>query len=286
MPQVPGTDLEGIYGCRSYNDFKQIQALLKPGVHAVVIGGGVLGLEVAAAMIKAQAHVTVLEFSGRLLPKQLSSSASVVLENTIKNNAAGSIDILCGVSAASIEGKEGGVEAVNLADGRRIPCDIVIAAMGVIPETGLAGKAGLQISNRGIVIDTGCRCVGQKDVFACGDCAVVDGFNPGLFPVAQQQGQTAGSNMTGGDAVFTAVSVPVRLPAFGVKMLSIGEINESDAVEKVSEESASVLRGLYFRDGKCCGAIMLGDLTRQNNIAAIVNTGMDRETALKEGGLI
>ena len=92
--------------------------------------------------------------------------------------------------------------------------------------------------------------------------------------------------MTGGDAVFTAVSVPVRLPAFGVKMLSIGEINESDAVEKVSEESASVLRGLYFRDGKCCGAIMLGDLARQNNIAAIVNTGMDRETALKEGGLI
>ena len=282
---MAGVGLEGVFGCRTYDDFQKISSELQPGVSAVVIGGGVLGLEVASAMIKSKVHVTVLEYAPRLLPKQLSSTASVVLEKMIKNSAGNSIDILCGATVVAIEGAAGKVSAVVLADGRRIPCSVVIVAMGVVPDTRLAQNAGLNVGPRGIVIDSSCRCCGYDEIFACGDCAAFDNFNPGLFAVAQQQGQIVGNNMTGGCAEFTVGDVPVRLPAFGIKMLSIGEIIETDAVESLPEDNA-FFRGIYFKDGKCCGAVLLGDLNGQNNIAEMVKNKTEKTVALKEGGLL
>jgi 3-phenylpropionate/trans-cinnamate dioxygenase ferredoxin reductase subunit len=199
---VPGADTGSVLYLRTFADALAMRASLKPGIRLVVIGGGFIGLEIAASSLDRGCTVTVVEMAPRILGRAVPAEvASTVAE---AHTAAG-IRLVVGIGLAGIE-----TGCVVLADGTRLVCDAIIAGVGAIPETGLAEKAGLTIEN-------GVRVNGQlqtddPDIYAAGDCCafphpVFDGRRLRLeaWRNAQDQGNHVARAMLGEPAAFAAI---------------------------------------------------------------------------------
>ena len=163
---VPGADLGGILELRSAAHADVLQAALQPGKHLAVVGGGFIGLEVAASARKLGVSVTVIEREPRLLARVVCPAVS---EYFSKRHEAESVDLLMDVSVSGFTGENGKVTAVELADGRSVPCDIALVGIGALAQQGLAEAAGLACGN-GIVVDDDAR-TSSPNVYAIGDCA-------------------------------------------------------------------------------------------------------------------
>jgi 3-phenylpropionate/trans-cinnamate dioxygenase ferredoxin reductase subunit len=167
---LPGVQLAGVYTLRTVADVDRLRGELAPGRRAVIVGGGYIGLEVAATCREAGLDVTVLEAADRVMARV---AAPVVSEFYAAEHARRDVEIRCGVSIARFAGEERGagdrrVRAVELADGTQIPADFILVGIGVVAEETLAREAGLDCDN-GIVVDEYCR-TSDPHVFAAGDC--------------------------------------------------------------------------------------------------------------------
>jgi 3-phenylpropionate/trans-cinnamate dioxygenase ferredoxin reductase subunit len=162
---VPGHDLRGVFDLRSIADADRIRAVLTKGSRLVVIGGGYIGLEVAASAHALGADVTVVERETRVLARVASPPLSEFFRRAHETNG---VRILCGVTVAAIGGKDGNVAAVRLADDMELSCDAVLIGIGAGPDDVLARAAGLACDN-GIVVDLAAR-TGDPHVHAIGDC--------------------------------------------------------------------------------------------------------------------
>ena len=199
---TPGADASHVLYLRTFADALAMRAYLKPGIRLVVIGGGFIGLEIAASALDRGCTVTVVEMAPRILGRAVPAEVAALVAEA---HAAAGIRLIVGVGLAAIEDK-----AVSLADGTRLACDAIIAGVGAIPETGLAEKAGLAIEN-------GIRVNGQlqtddPDIFAAGDCCafphpVFGGRRLRLeaWRNAQDQGNHAARAMLGETAPFEVV---------------------------------------------------------------------------------
>jgi nitrite reductase (NADH) large subunit len=178
----------------------------------VLIGGGLLGLELADALLKSGCQVTVIEGCPRLLPRQLDETDSdYVLKTVLK------------IPGFAVElgrlPREIGPDGVTLADGTFIAAELVVISAGMRPETGLAAAAGLASDKAGITVDRAMR-TSDRQIFAAGDCAAVDGApSPGLFAMARTTGAIAGRNMAGAAEEYQPVEYPARMIALGVKLI-------------------------------------------------------------------
>ncbi len=161
---VPGAQLPGIHYLRTLSDALAVQAAVKPGGNAVIVGGGYIGLETAASLRKLGMEVTVLEMMNRVLERVTAAELSTYYTALHQRHG---VTILTGVQAKAFDGTAH-VEAVVCQDGRRLPADLVIIGIGVIPNTELAAAAGLETGN-GIVVDE-CAQTSDPDIFAAGDC--------------------------------------------------------------------------------------------------------------------
>ena len=203
---TPGADAETVLYLRTFSDALAMRAYLKPGIRLVVIGGGFIGLEIAASALDRGCSVTVVEMAPRILGRAVPAEVAAVVAEA---HAAAGIQLVVGIGLTAIE-RQGRSSVVVLADGTRLVCDAIIAGVGAIPETGLAEKAGLTIEN-------GIRVNGQlqtddPDIFAAGDCCA---FPHPLFGGrrlrleawrnAQDQGSHAARAMLGDTAAFAAV---------------------------------------------------------------------------------
>ncbi|MES0869475.1 NAD(P)/FAD-dependent oxidoreductase [Pseudovibrio sp. SCP19] len=162
---LPGADLEGVVSLRSIGDVELIKKLFVPGKKLVVIGGGYIGLEVTAVAKGMGLDVIVLEAQERLLKRVVSPDVSSFFHNLHAGRGA---ELHCGTGVTSIEGKDGKVTGVKLADGTELPCDLVLSAVGAVPNSELAAAAGLDVDD-GILVD-GAGQTSHEDVYACGDC--------------------------------------------------------------------------------------------------------------------
>ncbi len=162
---LPGADLEGVVTLRSLDDVEFIRQFFVPGKKLVVIGGGYIGLEVTAVAKRMGLDVVVLEAQERLLKRVVSPDISSFFHRLHSINGA---ELFCGTDATSIEGADGKVSFVKLADGSEISCDLVLSAVGAIPNAELAEAAGLDVDD-GILVD-GAGQTSDEDIFACGDC--------------------------------------------------------------------------------------------------------------------
>jgi 3-phenylpropionate/trans-cinnamate dioxygenase ferredoxin reductase subunit len=199
---TPGADTSAVLYLRTFADALAMRARLQPGIRLVVIGGGFIGLEIAASARERGCSVTVVEMAPRILGRAVPAEVAALVARA--HSAAG-IRLVTGIGLAGIEDK-----AVLLADGTRLACDAIIAGVGAIPETGLAEKAGLAVEN-------GIRVNGQlqtddPDIFAAGDCCafphpLFDGRRLRLeaWRNAQDQGNHAARAMLGETADFAAV---------------------------------------------------------------------------------
>ena len=209
---VPGADGENVFTLRSCHDLQQIVARLEQGVErAVVIGGGVLGLEVAESLLSRNIATVVLEAAPRLFANT-SMSDEVAAGLLEKFNQISDLQIICGSSVQEIApGK------VTVAGGSQYPADMVIMAVGSRPDLALARSAGLQCG-RGVKVDETMRS-SREDIFAAGDLAEFNGRCFNLYMDAMAGGKIAGANAAGENQRFTATFSPVRFFGLGEKLV-------------------------------------------------------------------
>ncbi|HEY7144238.1 MAG TPA: FAD-dependent oxidoreductase [Streptosporangiaceae bacterium] len=203
---VPGADLDGVLYLRRVGDSDRLKAAFRPGARIVVIGGGWIGLEAAAAARAAGAEVTVLEVADLPLLRVLGRKVAQVFADL---HAANGVDLRGGVQVAEITGSDGKATGVRLGDGSQIPADAVIVGVGITPNIQLAAAAGLKTDN-GIVVSAKLQ-TSDPDIFAAGD--VANAFHPTLgkhvrvehWANALNQPQTAAKAMLGQDVAYDLI---------------------------------------------------------------------------------
>ena len=253
VPPVPGLETERAMVLREYSDLRRLRKLLSDGgLHRVtVLGGGVLGLELAAALLERKVAVTVVENLPNLMPRNLDPEAGKLVFAHLAEVPG--LALRFGVSAVRLT--DAGLE---LDDGTVLKTDLVCVSAGVRPNAGFAAEAGLSCG-RGITVDEHMRVSGGENIFAAGDVAECNGVCRGLFSTARSMGQIAGTNAAGGDAVYVPEASPVRLAAFGLKVFSAGVF---DGMRGEGGGDLAHYRKLFYNaEGELRGAILMGDLS-------------------------
>ncbi|HYD68912.1 NAD(P)/FAD-dependent oxidoreductase [Azospirillum sp.] len=244
---VPGAELEGVLALRTLIDARRIAAALEGAERVVVIGGGFIGLEVAAAARKRGRAVTVLEAADRLLARVAAPPVSAFVADL---HAEHGVALELEAAVTAVEGAGGRVSGVRTADGRLHPADLVVAGIGILPNTELAEACGLAC-DRGIVVDA-CARTSDPLVVAAGDCTARRAGD-GLLRLesvqnAVEQGKSAASALLGKERPFTAAPW-FWSDQYDVKLQMVGLSAGHDHVVvrgSVAERRFSVF---YFRDG-------------------------------------
>jgi 3-phenylpropionate/trans-cinnamate dioxygenase ferredoxin reductase subunit len=202
---LPGAELDGVHYLRTLEDARALRDALQPGRRLAIIGGGFIGLEVAASAVAAGCEVVVLEMGERLLMRAVPAEISARIE--ARHREAG-VGFRFGASIEQIEGSER-AERVRLADGEWIACDAVLVGIGAVPRTALAEAAGLEIDN-GIAVDAQ-LCTSDPEIYAIGDACSFPSVLAGrrirleCWKNAEDQARVAARNLLGGREAYTAV---------------------------------------------------------------------------------
>ncbi|MGU9979849.1 NAD(P)/FAD-dependent oxidoreductase [Phreatobacter sp. HK31-P] len=251
----PGMDLPGVVTFRDHDDVGAMLAAAGPATRAVVIGGGLLGIEAAYGLAATGTRVTLLHLMDRLMERQLDAEAASLLRAALE---ARGITVLLGADTAAIEG-EGCVEAVRLVDGRELPCDIVVSAVGIRPNATLAREAGLQVG-RGIVVDDQ-LATSDPAIHAIGECAEHRGVCYGLVEPAYQQAAVLARQLAGRPAAYAGTVLSTNLKVSGVPVFSAGDFLGEPGTETIvwRDPGLGAYRKLVLRDGALAGAVLFGE---------------------------
>lgn len=260
IPPIQGIDKEGVFAVRRLEDTKKISERLKETRHAVVIGGGVLGLEAAWELKKANCDVTVLELAPVLMGRQLDKAAGDMLKKISEGQG---IQIHTGVQIEALEGEEK-VSGVRLADGTVIPAELVIVSCGVRANTGIAKEAGIDIE-RAVIVNEKME-TNIPDIYACGDCAQYEGINYAIWPQAVEEGKVAGAQAAGDDITYTTVPAALSFHGMNTALFAAGDNGQNpNLIYKTVEfkdETKKQYQKYYFLNNRLCGVILIGDTSR------------------------
>ena len=247
----PGADGPQVLMYRTLDDVQQMIAHAARGGDAVVIGGGLLGLEAAAGLARRGMRVTVLHATDRLMERQLDRGAAALLERRLAGQG---IAVITSAKTVAIES-----DAVLLADGRRVPARIVVMAVGIRPHAELARAAGLPV-NRGVIVDDTMRTE-DPAVWAIGECAEHAGQCVGLVKPSFAQAEVAAANIldpASGER-YVPVSDATALKVAGAGVWSAGEIDGADPIV-LDDAEAGQYRRLVVRDDRLVGAVLYGEV--------------------------
>jgi nitrite reductase (NADH) large subunit len=269
IPPIPGVNREGVMVLRTLEHARKAIDYLHPKCRVVCIGGGLLGLETAWAMLKRGAEVTVLEGFDWLLPRQLPPTAAALLSAHLKNKQ---MSIECGIQVKEFTGDEA-VRGVLLEDGREFPADLVILATGVRPNSHLARECGLKVRNGVLINDQ--LFTSDDQVLAAGDVTEHQGRVYGIWPASYAQGVVAGANAAGRSMEFSGMPLTNRIKVLDVDLFSIGQIQAVDASTRLVEvEDKGNYRGLALHDGQIIGAVLYGDMQLMGPVREAVEQGL------------
>ncbi len=258
VPPVAGLDLPGVCAFRNIADLELMRAASRHGGNAIVVGGGLLGLEAAFGLMKRGMTVTVLHLMQSLMERQLDEAAGLLLQRDLE---ASGITVLTNAQTEAIVG-DNCVKAVQLADGRELPADLVVFAVGVRPNIDLARAGGLDV-NRGIIVDD-FMATSEPGIFAVGECIEHHGQTFGLVGPLWEQARTCARVLCGDmPAPYVAPTPHTSLKVTGVDVFSAGVLEaRDDGDEEITLRDAG--RGQYkklvVRDGRLAGAILYGEI--------------------------
>lgn len=252
-----GTPRDGVHVFRTIDDCIAIRERARPGSSAVVVGGGLLGLEAAKALCDMGLHVTVLHLNPVLMSAQLDRHGGALLQQAIEKMG---IFVRTGTTADEVIGN-GHVEAVRLRGGEVTPADLVVFACGVVPRVEVARASGVPVKRAIQVNDLLATAV--PGVYAVGECAEHDGKVYGLVQPIWEQCAVLADVLTGASprARYRGSKVYARLKVAGVEVASFGVTDAelpTDEVVQVFEDRRGVYRKLVVRDGKLLGAMLVG----------------------------
>ncbi|MCE9650486.1 MAG: nitrite reductase large subunit NirB [Parvibaculum sp.] len=253
---VPGHNLAGVLTYRDLDDVNAMILAAKSRGRAVVIGGGLLGLEAAAGLQLQGMEVTVLHLMPTLMERQLDASAGYLLKKALEDRG---IRVITSANTKEITGN-GRVEAVHLEDGTVIPADLVVMAVGIRPNAALAKDAGLEV-NRGIVANDRMQ-TSDPDIYALGECVEVGGACYGLVAPLYQMAGIAASHLAGdAEARFAAPQTATRLKVTGIDLYSAGDFSDGDDREEIvlRDAAAGVYKRLVLKENRIIGAVMYGE---------------------------
>ncbi|TMH09142.1 MAG: NAD(P)/FAD-dependent oxidoreductase [Betaproteobacteria bacterium] len=256
---VPGKELDGVI---AYRDIADTNAMIDAAAkyqHAVVIGGGLLGLEAANGLMLRGMQVSVVHIMPWLMERQLDDAAGKLLQKSLE---ARGLKFLIGAQTQALIGdKSGRVMAVQFKDGKEIPADLVVMAAGIRPNTELAEKIGIHC-NRGVVVSDTMQTVTDPRVYAVGECAAHRGIAYGLVAPLFEQGKVCATHLAQfGIGRYTGSQVSTKLKVTGIDLFSAGDFMGGDGCEEIvmSDPSGGVYKKLVIKDDKLVGACLYGD---------------------------
>jgi len=258
VPSIPGNKLKGVHTYRTINDVEMMLDICKTGTKAVVIGGGLLGLEAAYGLMIKGMEVTVLHLCSILMENQLDELASKKLINSLQ---AKGISIRTEANTKIIHGTKK-VESVELSDGTVLPADLLVIAVGIRANTELAQSTGLKCG-KGIVVNDHLQ-TSDKNIFALGECVEHRGVTYGLVAPLYEQADICAKYLSGNTkAKYSGSITATGLKVTGVHLFSAGQFLEDEncKVVRLTDDKKGIYRKLVIKNNKLVGALLYGDIT-------------------------
>ena len=268
---VQGKELPGVVTYRDLEDTNAMIAAAKPGAKAVVIGGGLLGLEAAAGMAARGAEVVVIHIMGHLMERQLDPSAGYLLQKDLERRG---IKVHCKGATKAILGTDR-VEAVLLDDGTVYPADLVCMAVGIRPEVRLANDAHLDVG-RGVTVDDQ-MTTSDPAIFALGECVEHNKQLFGLVAPLYDQAKVLAAILAGQAADFRPVQTATKLKVTGVDLFSAGDFADGPGREDIvfRDPGRGIYKRLVLEGDRLVGAVMYGDTADGAWFFSMVKDGTD-----------
>jgi nitrite reductase (NADH) large subunit len=262
LPPIPGSDKKGVFTLRSVQDADEIMQYAEGKKRVVLIGGGVLGLEAGNSLRKRGLEITVVEFFPRLLPRQMDPEGAAILRAQMEGMG---FTFFLDAKTREITGDKD-AEGVLLEDGTSISCDLIVISAGVRPRAELAAQLGLTV-NKGIKVNDRMETE-ISDVYAAGDLIEHRERFYGIWAAAQRQGEIAGVNMSGGDAVYEGTTMSNVLKVVGIDMAAAGDIDADSRHESIiyKNDETHIYRKVVIQDHILAGCILYGDISGYQKI--------------------
>lgn len=294
MLPIPGKDLDGVL---AYRDIADTQAMIDAAAqyrHAVVIGGGLLGLEAANGLMKRGMQVTVVHAGEWLLDRQLDPTAGQMLQKALQER--GMAFLMQAQTEALLGNAAGRVQAVRFKDGSEIPADLVVMAVGIRPNTALAESMRLHV-DRGIVVGDTMQTTTDPRIYAVGECAAHRGIAYGLVAPLFEQGRVAANHLAEfGIGRYLGSQTSTKLKVTGIDLFSAGDFMGGAGTEEIvmSDPGAGQYKKLVLKDDKLVGACLYGNtvdgswyfqlLREGRSVAELRSSLMLGQSNIGEGG--
>jgi nitrite reductase (NADH) large subunit len=274
MLPLPGADLEGVIAFRDIKDCQTMIDTSKEYKKAVVIGGGLLGLEAARGLLNLGMEVDVVHIMDRLMERQLDRTAGELLRKELEQQG---MNFLMPKQTERIKGRKR-VEKIIFKDGTEADADLVVMAVGIRPNVDVAKESGLEV-NRGVIVNDYLE-TSAPDVYAVGECAEHQGMVYGLVAPLYEQGQVLAKKICGQDASSSGYQGSVlstQLKVSGVEVFSAGDFNGDEHTQTVHalDELAGVYKKVVLRDNQVIGAVLFGDTKDGNHLLSMINEQAD-----------
>jgi len=268
IPPVKGIEA-GAYTVKNAGDVALIIECSKKYKKAVVMGGGLLGIETARALCERGVSTVVVEHNASLMPRQLDPEAGEFLLSILSKQG---LEFRLGAEVTGISG-EAGEMSVALKQGEIIQTGFVIISAGVRPDVKIALAAGINV-NKGIVVDDRLQ-TSVPGVYAAGDVCEHKGRLYGIWPAAREQAIVAAKNMIGIESVYAGSMFSTRLKVSGINLVSIGNISTADCRQYgFVDEKAGIYKKIFAKDGEVQGAVLLGDIKDEAVIRDMLKEGV------------
>jgi ferredoxin-nitrate reductase len=279
LPPIEGLDRAGVHAFRTLADAQALAARPSRGERAVVIGGGLLGLEASRGLQAAGSRVTVVHLAERLMEQQLDPLGAALLERRIRELG---IDVLLRAQTEAILG-EREVEGVRLSGGQELEAGLVVVTTGVRPDVELARAAGLEVG-RGVLVDDELRA-SHPGVWAAGECAEHRGVVYGLWGPVRRQAQVAGATLTGRPAAFHGAIPATTLKVMGIDLFCAGRPEPSHGEEEVIslDSRSGRFRKLVVAGERLVGTVLIGDLAEVPVLHDLIDSGRPVPQQLLDG---
>lgn len=253
---LPGHDLPGVLAYRDADDTDRMIEACKPGAKAVVIGGGLLGLEAAAGLRLRGMDVTVLHLMPTLMERQLDPSAGYLLEKELSGRG---ITIRTGANSKEIYGKDR-VEGIRLDDGTDLPASLIVMAVGIRPNVAVANNAGLDVG-RGILVDARMQ-TSDPSIYSLGECVEFEGNCYGLVAPLYEQAKVCAAALAGSaDQAFVHTETATKLKVTGVDLYSAGDFADGDDRDEIvfRDPARRIYKRLVLKQNRLIGAVLYGE---------------------------
>ncbi|MEV5309404.1 MULTISPECIES: FAD-dependent oxidoreductase [unclassified Streptomyces] len=273
---------EGVHAFRTMDDCLGLSKAVRPGVRAVVIGGGLLGVSAARALAMRGAQVVLAQQSERLMERQLDPAASKLVRRHLTDLG---VEVHTDLRVRDVRVVGGAVRSVEMADGYALDADLVVLACGVHPRVGLAKAAGLAV-HKGVLVDDRLR-TSDPHIHAIGDCAQHDGNVYGLAAPALEQADVLAALLTGNDtARYTGTRSLTRLTLAGQAPFDLAAFGETeprpgDDVVQLTDATRGTYRKVVVRDDRLVGGVLVGEL---GTVGALARAWEGAEPLPSDGG--